>query len=167
MRSLTLGGGGERYYAADTGIQRFCDSLDRAAFTSGVAAFKEHHHAQAFLADPFLQLHKLDLQPAQFVKVPAIGSKSQGSRAGRLLLIFGSLDSLRCSVILLVIGLAMFLFIFSFVFLRRDRPINNGILHLAESINFEIFDLALRTIRVSANSKFNFRAPKLSEMTGP
>ena len=55
----------ERHDAADARVERLGDALDGSAFAGGVAAFEEHHHAQALVADPLLEFDQLDLQAAQ------------------------------------------------------------------------------------------------------
>ncbi len=81
LRLLALGGRAERHDAADARIERLGDALDGSALARGVAAFKENHYAQTFVADPFLQLDQLDLQAAKLALVFAIFPQAQRIRA--------------------------------------------------------------------------------------
>ena len=72
LRLFALGGRAQRHHAADARIERFGDALDGAALAGRVAAFKEHHHAQLLVANPFLQLDQFNLQAAQLALVVAV-----------------------------------------------------------------------------------------------
>ena len=64
LRLLALCRRAQGHDAADARIERLGDALDGAALAGGVAALEEHHDAQAFVANPLLQLDQLDLQAA-------------------------------------------------------------------------------------------------------
>jgi hypothetical protein len=54
------------------GLRLSCDSLNSAAFSSGVATFEQRHDAQAFVTHLFVQFHQFDFQVAQLLYVFAV-----------------------------------------------------------------------------------------------
>src|ERR1039457_6959356 len=72
LRFFPLGGSAQRHHAADARIQTLGDSLDRATFSGGVPTFEQGHEFQALMADPLLQFHPLNLQPAPLVVVDVV-----------------------------------------------------------------------------------------------
>ena len=72
LRLFALGGRAQRHHPANAGVERFSNALDGPTLAGRIPAFKKHHHAQIFVANPFLQLDQLNLQAAQFALVVAI-----------------------------------------------------------------------------------------------
>ena len=85
LRLFAIGRRAQGDNPANPRIQDFGNPLDGAAFARCVAAFKQHHNAQAFMANPLLQLDQFNLEAAQFAIVIAVFAKAKwgviGSRA--------------------------------------------------------------------------------------
>jgi len=62
LRFLALGRRGQRDDPKDARAHPFCDGLDRAALARPVSAFEDNADLLAFVDDPLLQLHQLDVQ---------------------------------------------------------------------------------------------------------
>ena len=71
---LALSRRGQGGDAADARVESFRDALDGAALAGGIAAFKEHHDTQAFMADPLLELDQLDLEAGKLAVVVDVGA---------------------------------------------------------------------------------------------
>src|SRR5579871_1164492 len=68
---FALGRSAQRHHAANAWIEALGDSLDGPALARRISAFEQHDHSQPLEPHPFLQLHQLDLQPAQVLLVVA------------------------------------------------------------------------------------------------
>src|ERR1700675_2366736 len=66
---LTLGRRRQRDDPGDPRAHPLGDALDRPALAGRVAALEHDDDLQALVADPFLELHELDLEPAQLREV--------------------------------------------------------------------------------------------------
>ena len=74
LRSLALGRRAQRDDAAVMArVEPLHDALDRAALPGGVAALEDHDEPQAFVHDPFLHPHQLDLQARELLLVAGLG----------------------------------------------------------------------------------------------
>ena len=80
---LAPSGRGQGDDAADAGVESFRDALDGAALAGGIAAFKQHHDTQAFMADPLLELDQFDLEAGELAVVVDVGAEPQGGVFGR------------------------------------------------------------------------------------
>ncbi|SPE23645.1 hypothetical protein SBA5_400056 [Candidatus Sulfotelmatomonas gaucii] len=86
LRLLALRRRCQRHDAAHARIERLGDALDGAALARGIASFKQRHHAQAFVANPLLQLYQLDLQPPELTLVFAVLAQPLGITRAFLLI---------------------------------------------------------------------------------
>lgn len=59
---LSFGGCWQRNDAADARVQELGDAFDDAAFAGRIASLKKYHYLQAFVFNPFLELHQFDLE---------------------------------------------------------------------------------------------------------
>jgi hypothetical protein len=62
---------------AHAGVQALGNAFDGAAFSCGIAAFKEYDDFQSAFADPFLQFHEFNLQAAKVSIILAVFAQFQ------------------------------------------------------------------------------------------
>ena len=73
LRSFSLGRRRKRHDPDIPRVEQRSHALDDATFAGRVASFKENDHPQPTMPDPLLELHQLDLEPAELFFVVGLG----------------------------------------------------------------------------------------------
>ena len=72
LRPLAFGRCRERDDARDPRTQAFGDPLDGPTLPGGITTLEDHHDLQAGVADPFLELHELDLEVGELLEIDLV-----------------------------------------------------------------------------------------------